>query len=685
MYNNGSIISCYNTGSVSASGGYPTCAGGIAGSNSQSIESCYNTGSVSVSGGGSYNYAGGIAGSNSQSIESCYNTGSVSALGDLRNDAGGIAGYNRGTIESCYNTGSVSASGGGIYNYAGGIAGMASVQPDPSAGFNPFYIENCYYNNETFLGDGIGEGIVEGVNLGGELLAIIGESDFSDLRSGCTGLTTAQMTEGDWLLNLSGDAFSKRENANGIIYYPELNVFKDSENPTIARASMLSAVDAEAGTSIVAITYNYGGATGGNTLSCDLAVPGFFFTLAEPTRTYYIFVGWFDAESGGGRYTYEDGEMSVYGSVSRITLYARWEAERYYISYDAGVEAGGVVREPYTVESGRTALAPLSREGFEFWGWYDSEDFGGAPIEYLEAGSTGDRTFYAKWTAAASQTEDLGGGTDGAGAADGAPTVAVDASDIDWLLLLLVLNLLFMFIVIVKKTETPASKPARATAATVAAAIIPATVEAAHTAISAAVTAGAVVTPEGRAYGNIASGIPAPVSAAMPEAKRRARAVPAAAIVTKPKVVAAAVETKHTAISAAAVEKVEAAPMVISEATKPEPEVKQRYRARPARATAAIVEIAPATAEAVVTARKARPIVISEAAKPESEVKPTVSAAATARNRDTRGATAKACLSCTLKGQFGDPCALKQLCSLKSGQNVEELFIGFPLKNIKKH
>ncbi|MGN0470156.1 MAG: GLUG motif-containing protein [Acutalibacteraceae bacterium] len=89
----GTITGCYNTGTVSSSGGY---VGGVCGWNNGTITGCYNTGTVSSSG----DYVGGICSYNDGGIiTGCYNTGTVSGSSSV----GGVYGVNdKGTITDCY-------------------------------------------------------------------------------------------------------------------------------------------------------------------------------------------------------------------------------------------------------------------------------------------------------------------------------------------------------------------------------------------------------------------------------------------------------------------------------------------------------------------------------------------------------------------------------------------------------
>ena len=234
---NAKIENCYNTGAVTGTGG---SVGGVAGSNGGTIQNCHNTGAVSGN-----DRVGGVAGQNSGTIENCYNTGAVSGTGS---NVGGVAGFNNsGTIENCYNTGAVSGNGsnvGGVAGYNLGYDGTATITScyntgtvsgngnevggvagDNNAVFGgTAAITDCYWNTDTYDGDGIG-------------------TDPGTTAS-VTGLSTEQMTADDVLsgdMSGLGNAWVKRDNDNDFCYYPELSVFY-KETPETKReiASMIS-------------------------------------------------------------------------------------------------------------------------------------------------------------------------------------------------------------------------------------------------------------------------------------------------------------------------------------------------------------------------------------------------------------------------------------------------------------
>jgi uncharacterized repeat protein (TIGR02543 family) len=116
--------------------------------------------------------------------------------------------------------------------------------------------------------------------------------------------------------------------------------------------------------------------------------------LAAPTRSGYTFMGWYD----DGGFTGNPVTTILAGSMGNRTLYARWSADTYTISYvlNNGTNAPENPSS-YTVESPGINLAAPTRSGYTFMGWYDNGGFTGSPIIAIPAGSMGNRTFYARW------------------------------------------------------------------------------------------------------------------------------------------------------------------------------------------------------------------------------------------------------------------------------------------------
>ena len=103
----------------------------------------------------------------------------------------------------------------------------------------------------------------------------------------------------------------------------------------------------------------------------------------------YDFGGWYDnAELNGSPIT----EISA-GETGIKTLYAKWTAKEWIITAS---DIFYTIR--YTIETKPFELYSPTRDGYEFMGWYDNEDFAGYKIRRITTSSgRRDITLYAKW------------------------------------------------------------------------------------------------------------------------------------------------------------------------------------------------------------------------------------------------------------------------------------------------
>ncbi|MCQ2328101.1 MAG: InlB B-repeat-containing protein [Paludibacteraceae bacterium] len=115
---------------------------------------------------------------------------------------------------------------------------------------------------------------------------------------------------------------------------------------------------------------------------------------ADPTRTGYTFNGWFDAKTGGNQYT----KTTASTNDIPATLYAQWTAVVYNITYN--VNGGSEIKEhlTYTIETATFALPVPEKDGYSFGGWFTNEACTEGQTTQIAQGSTGNKTFYAKWT-----------------------------------------------------------------------------------------------------------------------------------------------------------------------------------------------------------------------------------------------------------------------------------------------
>ena len=116
-------------------------------------------------------------------------------------------------------------------------------------------------------------------------------------------------------------------------------------------------------------------------------------SLAKPTRKGYTFKGW-----------YTDAKFKTAfkgikkGSTGNKTVYAKWVAVKYTISY---VLNGGTAPKGnptnYYVTTATIKLKNPAKKGYTFGGWYKDAKFK-TKITSITKGSTGNLKLYAKWT-----------------------------------------------------------------------------------------------------------------------------------------------------------------------------------------------------------------------------------------------------------------------------------------------
>ncbi|MDO4493930.1 MAG: leucine-rich repeat protein [Clostridia bacterium] len=114
------------------------------------------------------------------------------------------------------------------------------------------------------------------------------------------------------------------------------------------------------------------------------------FGLSNPSRVGYRFLGWYK----DARFYTRMGNIAK-GTVGTVTVYAKWQAYTYPVSY---VLNGGTQHKSniatYTVD-GRALYAP-SRKGYAFTGWYADAELT-ERWESIPAGKTEPITLYAGW------------------------------------------------------------------------------------------------------------------------------------------------------------------------------------------------------------------------------------------------------------------------------------------------
>ncbi len=139
------------------------------------------------------------------------------------------------------------------------------------------------------------------------------------------------------------------------------------------------------------ITYDYRGGSGDNPGTYTIETET--FTLSDPTRTGYTFLGW---TGENGNVAQKDISI-VKGTTGNITYIANWTPTSYSITYE--LEGGSASNKAtYTIETDTFTLNNPTKVGYTFAGWTGTGLSGATTTVTIAKGSTGDRTYTATWT-----------------------------------------------------------------------------------------------------------------------------------------------------------------------------------------------------------------------------------------------------------------------------------------------
>ena len=110
-------------------------------------------------------------------------------------------------------------------------------------------------------------------------------------------------------------------------------------------------------------------------------------------KQYYVFDGWYQDAEGTIPWKFDTDQVT-----GDLVLHAKWKLESYHITYELD---GGTNDEKnpvtYTIEDTVKLENPV-KPGYQFLGWNTEQDGTGTTVTEIPAGSSGAKTFYARWT-----------------------------------------------------------------------------------------------------------------------------------------------------------------------------------------------------------------------------------------------------------------------------------------------
>ena len=330
--------------------------GGIAGiNNGQIIDCTANNYSFTVEVDAYSSSIGGIVGTNNGTIKgSTFNyTLTTNLKSGANNYVGGIAGYNTGTIEANTTESYITNNGGDAY--IGGIVGF-------NAGTATKNFVSSYKKNSGSKGNG----------------AIAGYNNKTLTQNGYYNLGTGIGTG-------SGDVTS----SSGAIPVYKITA---GTGVSVSGATTFTRYDVKYYAYNSTITLS---ATSGNN-------PKTGYTIGYSADNGNITV------SSSGTFTMPAKDISVARADKPINY-----TITYYLNGGSNPSSAPT---SYTIESAKTLPTP-TRNGYSFSGWYTTSNFNGSKFTSIAKGSSGNKTFYAKWTATSyTITYYLNGGTNPSGA-----------------------------------------------------------------------------------------------------------------------------------------------------------------------------------------------------------------------------------------------------------------------------
>ena len=139
-------------------------------------------------------------------------------------------------------------------------------------------------------------------------------------------------------------------------------------------------------------------ANGEKSVDVDVTYDAAVGKLPTPLREGYTFEGWYDED--GNEVTSE----TVYQYTEDVTLTARWTANEYTLTLDAG-NGEDPVELTVVYDAAVGTLPTPEREGYTFEGWYDED--GNEVTSETVYQYADDVTLSAKWSAVSSETPDV--------------------------------------------------------------------------------------------------------------------------------------------------------------------------------------------------------------------------------------------------------------------------------------
>lgn len=233
------------------------------------------------------------------------------------------------------------------------------------------------YNNETYF---------HTINYG---------SDDDPYNASTFGLTRTGYNFKGWKVKSTGDILDQETKYASTKYAQH-----DDSSKTTANTKTVSCyLHAEWTANKYTVTLNNQDATTEGTTSVTATYDSNMPSITVPTRTGYTFGGYYTSTNGGGTQYYTDTGESArkWDLASNTTLYAKWVAKGYIVTFNANGGSCSTANKSVTFDSTYGTLPTPTRTGHTFVGWFTEKTGGTQVITSTPVSIASNHTLYAHW------------------------------------------------------------------------------------------------------------------------------------------------------------------------------------------------------------------------------------------------------------------------------------------------
>lgn len=211
------------------------------------------------------------------------------------------------------------------------------------------------------------------------------------------GLTRTGYTFAGWKVYSTGDILDQDTEYASTKYADH----SDSSKTTANTSSVTCYLYAQWTARTYTVTLNNQNATTAGSTSVTATYDSSMPAITVPTRTGYTFGGYYTSTNGGGTqyYTATGASARKWDLTSNTTLYAKWIANDYTVTFNANGGSCSTANKTVTYDSTYGTLPTPTRTGYTFVGWFTATTGGTQITTSTKVSTASNHTLYARWQA----------------------------------------------------------------------------------------------------------------------------------------------------------------------------------------------------------------------------------------------------------------------------------------------